>query len=408
MNIYRGPELAIYHVSQLTNYIREMIGNDFFLNDVWIEGEVQNLARPSSGNCYYTLRDSRATIRCAMFRNKSRGSELLSNGTAVIAHGQVAIYEQRGDLQIIVDQVQPEGMGEYELKLEQLKLKLEAEGLFDHSRKRPVPPYPRRIGVITSPTGSVWHDIRTVVERRYPVSELVLAPSAVQGDQATSTIQDAFRALDRIGGVDVVILARGGGSHEDLAAFNEEGVARIVFSSKVPVISAIGHETDQTIVDLTADLRAPTPSVAAELAVPDIRDIAASVGIYQQQMTSYIVGGFGDASNRVSDLQTRCERECPDVDSFRQRIDQLLENATKYMVRDIKIRSERARSMELRLKALSPSDTLRRGYAIVRSSDTGNIVSDASKLVPSDRFHVTLKRGSVEGEVVDSHPAPTE
>ena len=204
-----------------------------------------------------------------------------------------------------------------------------------------------------------------------------------------------------------MILARGGGSHEDLAAFNEEAVARIVFSSKVPVISAIGHETDQTIVDLTADLRAPTPSAAAELAVPDIRDIAVSIGIDQKQMTSYIVGRFGNAGNKVSDLQTRCERECPDVDSFRQRIDQLLENSTKYMVRDIEIRLERARSMELRLKALSPSDTLRRGYAIVRSSDTGNIVSDASRLIPSDRFHVTLRRGSVEGEVVESHPAST-
>ncbi len=396
--------MPVYHVSQVASYLREMLENDFFLNDVWVQGEVANLARPGSGNCYYSLRDSRATIRCAMFANRSQGADLLTNGAAVIAHGRVAIYEQRGDLQLIVDRVQPEGMGERELRLAELRTKLQREGLFDHSRKRAVPNFPKRVGVVTSPSGAVWHDIRTVVARRYPVAELVLAPAAVQGPHAAFTLMDAFAALDETGGLDVVILARGGGSLEDLAPFDDEGVARAVFASRAPVISAVGHETDHTIADLTADLRAPTPSAAAEMAVPDSRELAAGIAARRGRMTSRLSNRLDASRAALSHLQSRCARGRPDVDTLRQRIDGLLESAALSLRRELGIRSERASALQMRLRALSPVDTLRRGYAIVSAPETGSIVGDAARLAPADRVQVTLARGWFDAEVAETHP----
>ena len=396
--------MPVYHVSQVTTYLRDMLENDYFLNDVWVQGEVANLARPGSGNCYYTLRDARASMRCAMFAGKSYGAELLSNGAAVIAHGRIGVYEQRGDVQLIVDQVRPEGMGEQELKLAELKARLQKEGLFEASRKRRVPQFPRRVGVVTSPSGSVWHDIRTVVERRYPLTELVLAPAAVQGAHAATTVRDAFSALNAAGNVDVVILARGGGSLEDLLPFNDEGVARAVFASSAPVISAVGHETDHTIVDLTADLRAPTPSAAAEMAVPDVRELGAGIGSYQHRMTTRLSSRLDSSRQHLSHLRSRCLRGHPDVDALRQQVDRLLDSAYLRLVRDMGVKSERAGALEMRLKSLSPSDTLRRGYAIVRVPGTGQVLGDASTLAAADRVHVTLARGSFDAEVLDIQP----
>ena len=396
--------MPVYHVSQVTAYLRDMLENDYFLNDVWVQGEVANIARPGSGNCYYTLRDARASIRCAMFAGKSYGAELLSDGAAVIAHGRIGVYEQRGDVQLIVDQVRPEGMGEQELRLAELKARLQREGLFEASRKRRVPQFPGRVGVVTSPSGSVWHDIRTVVERRYPLTELVLAPAAVQGPQAAATVRDAFTALDAAGNVDVVILARGGGSFEDLLPFNDEGVARAVFASRAPVISAVGHETDHTIVDLTADLRAPTPSAAAELAVPAVRELGAGIGVYRQRMTARLSGRLDSARQHISHLRSRCIRGGPDVDGLRQQVDRLLEGAYAQLVRDMRARAERAEALQMRLRSLSPSDTLRRGYAIVRAPGTGEVLGDASKLAAADRVHVALARGSFDAEVLEVQP----
>ena len=396
--------MPVYYVSQVTTYLREFLESDYFLNDVWVQGEVANIARPGSGNCYYTLRDARASIRCAMFAGKSYGAELLSDGAAVIAHGRIGVYEQRGDVQLIVDQVRPEGMGEQELRLAELKPRLQREGLFEASRKRRVPQFPGRVGVVTSPSGSVWHDIRTVVERRYPLTELVLAPATVQGAQAAATVRDAFTALDAAGNVDVVILARGGGSLEDLLPFNDEGVARAVFASRAPVISAVGHETDHTIVDLTADLRAPTPSAAAELAVPDARELSAGIGSYRQRMTARLSGRLDSARQHLTHLRTRCIRGGPDVDALRQQVDRLLEGAHAQLVRDMGARSERAEALQMRLRSLSPSDTLRRGYAIVRTPGTGEVLGDASKLAAADRVHVALARGSFDAEVLEVQP----
>ena len=299
--------MAVYPVSQITSYVRQVLEYDILLQDLWVSGEVANLSRPGSGHSYFTLRDGGKSLRCVMFRT-ALGAERLNAGAAVIAHGRISIYELRGDLQMIVDMVQPEGVGELQLKLEQLKMKLEAGGLFDPSRKRPLPRHPRRLGVITSPTGAVWQDIQTVVLRRYPLVELVLASTPVQGEGAADGIVGAFRALHAVGGIDAVILARGGGSLEDLWPFNEEAVAHAVFSCRVPVISAVGHETDVTIADLVADHRAPTPSAAAEMAVPDRLEFAQGLSISEKTLSAAMVARITAGSEHVAQLCSSLDR----------------------------------------------------------------------------------------------------
>ena len=390
--------MAIYSVSQITRYLRDILDQDMVLREVWVRGEVANLARPGSGHSYFSIRESGATLRCALFRTEF-GAHLLSEGAAIIAHGRLSIYEARGDLQLIVDIVQPEGVGELQLRLEQLKLKLETEGLFEPSRKRPIPEFPSRIGVVTSPSGAVWQDIRTIVARRYPLVELLLAPTAVQGDEAVQGIVEAFDALNRTPNVDAVILARGGGSLEDLWAFNEEAVARAVFGSHAPVISGVGHETDVTIADMVADARAPTPSAAAETAVPDRLEIASSLRLAQQALSAAVAGELRSLRDAVTHVRPRLERGRPDLDSLRQGIDDMLGSVVKHLRRDIGARTERAGGLMARLNALSPGDTLRRGYAIVQTQTAAEVVIDAAQVAPGDSVEVTLARGGFDAEV---------
>ena len=278
----------------MSRYLTEILREDPVLQNVWVRGEVGNLTRSAAGHSYFSLRDAGATLRCVMFRGGGVGADLIEEGSAVIAHGRVALYEPRGDLQLIADVVQPEGVGELQLKLEELKMRLEKEGLFEESRKRPLPRFPVRVGVVTSPTGSVWHDIQNVTSRRYPAVELVLAPALVQGNEAVPTIVAAFDALEHLDDIDVTIVARGGGSLEDLWPFNEEDVVRAIFKSGVPVVSAIGHETDYTIADLVADVRAPTPSAAAELVMPDQAEL---LGRHRSAQKVHKLHSHGTARN---------------------------------------------------------------------------------------------------------------
>ena len=392
--------MAVYSVAQVMSYLREVLTQDPVLQDVWVRGEVANLARPGSGHSYFSLRDAGASMRCVMFRGAS-GPELLSNGGAVFAHGRVSVYEVRGDLQLVVDIVQPEGVGELQLKLEQLRLKLENEGLFEPSRKRPLPSFPRRMGVVTSPSGAVWQDIQTVVRRRYPLVELLLAPTAVQGNGAMHGIVDALQALDLMADVDVVLLARGGGSLEDLWPFNEEAVARAVFASRAPVITGVGHETDVTLADLVADRRAPTPSAAAEMAVPDRLELAARIALYQQAATAGMSDRLRELRVALAQTGHRLLRGRPDLDGLRLRVDDLLRSVARLLRHDIEVRSERAGGLFMRLEALSPYDTLRRGYAIVQAE--GAVVGDSDQVGPGDLVQVTVARGGFGAEVRSTH-----
>src|SRR3990172_7585678 len=268
--------IEAYRVSWLARYLKELIESDLRLSNIWVDGEVSNLSRSSAGHLYFTLKDEEAQLRCVMFR-RAHGGAPVENGAQVLAHGNVSFYEARGDLQLIVDFVQAAGVGVWQAQFERLKEQLEAEGLFDPARKRSLPEFPQRIGVVTSPVGAALHDICNVVGRRWPLAEIVLAPTPVQGPDAVPGIIGGIEQLNRRGDIDVIIAGRGGSSIEELWAFNEELVARAIFASVVPVVSAVGHETDVTIADFVADRRAPTPSAAAELVVPDRAEVAARI-----------------------------------------------------------------------------------------------------------------------------------
>ena len=398
---------VIYGVSQVTAYLRELLAYDDVLADIWIEGEVSNLRRPGSGHAYFTLRDSNSSLRGVLFRN-SRGLEHLQDGAAVVAHGRISLYEVRGDLQLIADIIQPEGVGELQMRLEQLTLQLEREGLFDPSRKRPLPEIPRRIGVVTSPTGSVWHDIQSVIGRRWPLVELLLAPVMVQGDGAAPTIVEAFAALNAEPDVDVIIVARGGGSLEDLWPFNEESVARAVFASTTPVVSAIGHETDFTICDMVADVRAPTPSAAAELVVPDRAEILARVAGAAQVIENSLATQMGRASDEVDVLRSRVVRAAPELDGLRLRVDDLLQDSQTALSHRVELERARVTGLSSALSPLSPYGTLRRGYAIVSSRNSDEIITDSQNVTTGDILDITLHRGSVIASVESSPDSAEE
>ena len=384
----------IYGVSQVTGYLRDLFAYDDLLNDIWIEGEVFNMTRSGAGHSYFTLRDSRGALRCVLFRSGLGGQHLVS-GAQVVAHGRIGIYEPRGDLQLVADVIQPEGVGELQMRLEELQLRLEREGLFDESRKRALPAFPRRVGVVTSPTGAVWHDIRNVLTRRFPLVELLLAPCMVQGDAAAPTIVEAIAALNEEPDVDAAIVARGGGSLEDLWPFNEESVARAVFASRAPIVSAIGHETDTTICDLAADLRAPTPSAAAELVAPDRDDLLMRVNGAARAIHAAASSRVERALTDVDARRQRLDRAAPSADDLRIRVDDTLSRAVELLELRIERSRSRVAAAEPALRALSPTDTLRRGYAIVVDSETGAVLTDSADAAPGNRIDITLHKGDI-------------
>ncbi|MYB48647.1 MAG: exodeoxyribonuclease VII large subunit [Dehalococcoidia bacterium] len=396
--------MAVYSVSEVSRYLTEILREDPVLQNVWVRGEVGNLTRSAAGHSYFSLRDADATLRCVMFRGGGVGADLVEEGSAVIAHGRVALYEPRGDLQLIADVVQPEGVGELQLKLEELKVRLEKEGLFEESRKRLLPRFPVRVGVVTSPTGSVWHDIQNVTTRRYPAVELVLAPALVQGNEAVSTIVAAFDALERLDDIDVTIVARGGGSLEDLWPFNEEDVARAIFKSSVPVVSAIGHETDYSIADLVADVRAPTPSAAAELVMPDQAELLADIGVLRRTVSSTITGRLETAQWEVEALLPRLQRGLPDFDTLRLRIDDMMRTTAVHLRGTMQVAGERVNGLCGKLESLSPRDTLLRGYAIVHRESA--VVTSPSQVADGDLIGVTVADGDFKAQVTGDGVRP--
>ncbi|MBN8280293.1 MAG: exodeoxyribonuclease VII large subunit, partial [Gammaproteobacteria bacterium] len=277
------PGKQVLSVSQLNRLARQLLESD--LPQLWVEGEISNLARPASGHLYFSLKDDRAQIRCALFKGRGRGpAPSVTNGLQVIARGRVSLYEPRGDYQLIVDHLEPAGEGLLRRRLEELKQKLAAEGLFDEARKRDLPALPRRIGVVSSPSGAAIRDVLHVLARRFPAIPVVLYPVQVQGEQAKHDIVEALRLAAARAECDVLVLCRGGGSLEDLWAFNEEIVARAIAACPIPVVAGVGHEVDVTVADLVADVRAPTPSGAAELVVPDARDWFRRLAVLERRL----------------------------------------------------------------------------------------------------------------------------
>jgi len=381
---------VIYSVSQIIAKLKKHISQDDFI-DLWIRGEVSNFARPLSGHSYFTLRDEDTSIRCVMFRN-SLGSEFLKDGVSVLAHGKFSIYQTRGELQLIVDVIQPEGEGNREIEFQKLKVKLSTEGLFEPSRKRILPLFPSKIAIITSPTGAVWQDIQNVISRRFPPVELVLLPTPVQGDIASQAIVESFEHIRNDPNIDLVILARGGGSIEDLWPFNEENVAYSIFRSSVPVVSAIGHETDITISDLVADVRAPTPSAAAEIVVPNINDIYNHISIINEKLQNLVFNFIYLLNDDIDNFNLRQKRVIPDLDSLKIRLGESTDLLDTFSRHRFQVCLEKMTGINSKLDSLSPDNTLLRGYAIVQGLDN-KIISDIKEIHSGNNIDVILRKG---------------
>jgi len=390
--------MEIYSVAQVATYIRELLETDLHLADLWVEGEVSNLTRSAAGHTYFTLKDESAQLRCVMFRRQYAGTPL-EDGTQVTAHGRISFFERRGELQLNVDFVQPAGVGIWQARLERLKAQLEEEGLFEPSRKRPIPPFPQRIGVVTSPTGAVFHDICNIIGRRWPLTEIVLAPAPVQGDEAAPAIVEALSRLNRESDIDVIIVARGGGSVEELWPFNEEMVARAIYASRIPIVSAVGHETDYTIADYVADLRAPTPSAAAELVVPDRREVSRQITGSIVTMAGWMTGQVARHRAEAEQLLFRLRRSVPNVGQERQRLAVLLRSAHSAMAQTLNGRRERLKAYALQLRSLEPGGTLARGYALVQRRADGQVVRSVSQVKGRDRLDVQVADGQFPAEV---------
>ncbi len=391
-----------YTVSQLTGYIRRLLEEDAELQDVWVEGEVSNFRRYTSGHCYFTLKDAGAELSCVLWRSIANGLDYLpADGDAVLAHGRVGVYETRGVYQLYVDALRPAGVGDLYRQFERLKARLEAEGLFAPERKRPLPPFPRRIGVVTSPDGAALRDILHVLGRRYPLVEVLLAPTRVQGTEAPAEIRAALAALNARDDVDLIIVARGGGSLEELWAFNDEGVARAIAGSRIPVISGVGHETDFTIADFAADVRAPTPSAAAEMAVPDRMELQAALEKLRRRLVVAMEKRVERQRWALAEQQRALKHLAPDVRiaTARQRVDDLLLRAGDHLLHRLALRRERLSGLVARLESLSPLATLERGYAIVRHAETGQIVRRVGDVASGDPLQVRVQDGTFEARV---------
>lgn len=395
-------------VWQVVRYLRELVAHDQALSDLWVGGEVSNLTAASSGHLYFTLKDQGGALRCVFFRSQNVSQRgLVKNGSSLIAHGAVTVYVERGDVQLMVDFVQPAGVGAQQAEFERRKARFEAEGLFEAARKRALPRFPRRIGVVTSARGAALHDIQTVLARRWPLATIVFRPAVVQGEEAAVSVAEAVREVAPVRGrpdrwPDVVIVGRGGGANDDLSAFNEEPVVRAIFGCPVPVVSAVGHETDVTLADLVADVRAPTPSAAAELVAPDRVEVARRVEALRARQDVRVARVVASARESVDRTTLAMARRLPDTAPLHRRVALHADALRHYLLRTTAEARERIAGTTHRLQALSPSATLDRGYALVSRVD-GSPIPRASGVAPGDAIEVRWSDGSRAARV-ESNP----
>ena len=386
-------------VSVVVGFVKELLDTNEILTDLWVQGEISNYSRSGLGHRYFSLKDERSVLRTVLFKGDMPGMEL-QEGDRILAHGRVSIYLQRGELQFVSDFVRPEGIGILAARYEQLKQKLEAEGLFDPARKRPLPRFPRRIGVVTSPSAAALQDIKNVLSRRWPLATLVLAPALVQGDQAPPQIVAALRRLAREPGLDLAIVARGGGSMEDLWAFNDERVARAIFGFPVPVVSGVGHETDETIADLVADLRAPTPSAAAERSSPDLIQLERAMTILLRTMASAARGTIATEASQLEGLAARLQRAAPDILDQRRELTTVVLAMQNSLERRCTTDRARFENGAARIATLDPMATLARGFAIVQQAGGKHAVVNSSRKVKSGhRLAISVADGAFWAEV---------
>ena len=396
--------MQVYTVSQISQHLKGLLAQDPVLQDAWVTGEVSNLRISQAGHAYFTLKDPDSQLNCVMFK-RGAGINLLADGAAVTAHGNMSLYEVRGTLDFITDIVVSEGVGPLALEFERLKQSLEREGLFDPSRKRPLPTFPKYIGLVTSPAGAVLHDVVQVLTRRYTLAEVLLSPTPVQGPDAAPAIVDALTRLFLDGRAEVIIVARGGGSMEELWPFNEEVVARAIYASPVPIISAVGHETDFTIADFVADLRAPTPSAAAELVAPHKAALRQEVDANLQRLQASIADQNAQRRYALSRLVADLDYRIPDFPTLRRRVDDLSQRSSTATSAFLTLRSNETTSFLARLQTLNPSATLSRGYAVVHKQSDGQPVYSKESVRTGDSLKITVADGDFPASAQGSLPA---
>ncbi len=383
-------------VREVTAHIKQLLERSELLRDVEVCGEVSNFTRHTSGHLYFSLKDEHATLSCVCFRSAAaRLGFDPENGQRVIAGGEITVYEKGGRYQLVVRRMRPDGLGALAVALEKLKAKLSEEGLFDPSRKRSLPRFPFAIGLLTSPTGAAIRDMVTIVSRRYPLARLVIFPTLVQGAEAPESIVASLRRANVTPGLDVLIVGRGGGSLEDLWCFNDERVARAIFASRLPVISAVGHETDYTIADLVADVRAPTPSAAAELVVPDRRELMGALVAVRRRLAMALRRRADNARAQLASVSSRPGLRRPQhlTAEYNLRVDDAMQHLTAAIHHETQRSAARLEALTGKLTALGPPAVLARGYSICRRVDDQTVIRSTTQVTPGDDVEITVSDG---------------
>ena len=392
--------MEVFSVSQINKYIKGLMDGDTILRDVTVSGEISNFKRHSSGHYYFSVKDPGSAISAAMFKWQNRTLRFLpENGMRVLVHGRISVYEPSGQYQIIADSIQPDGVGALYEQYERLKNALERKGYLDPARKKPIPQFPRKIAVITSPTGAAIRDILNILGRRYPLAPIDVYPSEVQGENAPAMLASALYAANRNADCDVIIIGRGGGSMEDLWAFNSVEVIRAVIDSEIPVISAVGHETDFTLCDFVADLRAPTPSAAAELAVPDSAGVMNYLNAYRTRTASMLERKISSGETRLSSLlNMQCMRNPLSVTENKSRqLDEIISRVERAINDRLNAGESELREVASRLAALNPLAVLARGYSVAYRS--GTPLGSVAGLSEGDMIQIRFRDGSADCRV---------
>jgi len=398
--------MLIRSVSEITAHIKALFDGDELLADLWVAGEVSNCTRAASGHLYFTIKDASAEMRCVMWRAQvSRLPSLPRQGDWVEIHGYISVYDRGGTYQFYADFLQPAGIGALWQQFQALKERLQAEGLFEAARKRSLPRWPRRIGIVTSPTGAALQDMLKVLRARYPLIQVVIASSLVQGSDAPPSLVRGIEFLNALGDIDVILLARGGGSMEDLWCFNDERVARAVASSGVPVVTGVGHEVDFTIVDFVADLRAPTPTAAAAAVVPDMAELRAQMEELVHRATVVVQGRIARSRDALQ-REERVLRHYHPVRLLatqRQRLDETVRQLQSRWRQELAERRLRWQALEARLQTLQPQRVLERGYAILQRSGSGARIHSANQVELGDQIDIYMHDGFLEAQVLRRH-----
>jgi len=394
---------SIFSVTQISRYLKELMDTDEILQDVWIRGEISGCRTYPSGHCYFTLKDAEAQLPCVFFKNARLRSSTpeLRDGMAIAANGRISLYERDGKMQLYVENVELFGDGALFLRFEQLKARLADEGLFDESRKRPLPSSPSIVGIVTSPEAAALRDMLRVLRTRFPLAQVILYPTLVQGIEAPTAIAHALDALNAHGKAEVIILGRGGGSIEDLWAFNEEVVARAIARSRIPVISGVGHETDFTIADLVADYRASTPTAAAAAAVPDMNEWREKLLEFEEELAESIETYLIEQHELLGRIKRDLLRLNPQyqLERLQQRLDDTSALLQARMEHILSLRMERLRGIALRLHSLSPLLTIARGFAVVRRDSDHSLVTKTQQVHPGDELTIQVTDGHIHAQV---------